>query len=181
MSDTSGVAGGDKMKFVMVGDIGVGKTTLVNTYMTGQFSDNVVPVECMRKTVTINNTPVTVEFVDSMGIETDKHQFFYIQKCIGCVFVFDRTSQESFNSLEQWYALVRRYGARDIHCVLVGNKSDETPIVNDNDVLQFAAAHQLMYSNVSAKIPDEINNTIKELIQSVFKSYHKKSKSCNML
>lgn len=58
------------MKFIIVGDVGVGKTSLISRFITGQFNpqhEMTVGIEFGQKKVGINNRTVKLQIWDTAG------------------------------------------------------------------------------------------------------------------
>jgi Ras-related protein Rab-1A len=48
----------------------------------------------------------------------------YYREAQGIVFVYDVTLPESFQNVLSWLEEVREFGEKDVHKLLIGNKSD---------------------------------------------------------
>lgn len=65
---------GDKfdyaIKFIVVGDVGVGKTSLISRFITGQFNPNhefTVGIEYGGKSIAVNNRILKLQIWDTAG------------------------------------------------------------------------------------------------------------------
>lgn len=61
-----------EMKFIMVGDIGVGKTSLISRFTTGECNHEheiTVGVQLGSKTIFVNNRTVKLQIWDTAGQE----------------------------------------------------------------------------------------------------------------
>lgn len=61
-----------EMKFIMVGDIGVGKTSLINRFTSGQYSRDheiTIGVQLGSKMVYVNNRAIKLQIWDTAGQE----------------------------------------------------------------------------------------------------------------
>lgn len=114
-------------KVLVVGDGGVGKTSLTLRFTTGSFRENYMPtlgVNFYSKTVHIDGLYVKLTIWDTGGQEKFKPLLpNYFRGGQGALVVFDVTNPESFRSVEDWVAQVKRY-CGDIPLILVGNKVD---------------------------------------------------------
>ena len=62
----------EHVKCVILGDTAVGKTTILNTYLNGNFNPklgNTIGACFWQKTITIDNNPCNISFWDTAGQE----------------------------------------------------------------------------------------------------------------
>lgn len=126
---------GNMLKIIVLGDSGVGKTSLMNRYVDERFSTEwkaTIGVDHKRKDgikVDDGKKDVTVQIWDTAGQERfhSLGTAFY-RGCDGCILVFDVTNYRSFDSLENWKEDFVLEGAPDdpktFPFVVVGNKVD---------------------------------------------------------
>ncbi len=58
------------IKYIVIGDVGVGKTSLISRFITGQFNPNhdlTVGIEFGDKKVNVNNRTVKLQIWDTAG------------------------------------------------------------------------------------------------------------------
>ncbi|BFU19676.1 GTP-binding protein, Ras family protein [Entamoeba histolytica HM-1:IMSS-B] len=168
-----------KMRIVFVGTFGVGKTSLIQQYCNEEFHENPVSIDKINKEDKRKKNVFDIEMVDSMGIEKDDpNNYFYFQKCHGCALVFDRTSQESFDALQQLYTNIKKYGSQDMSLILIGNKSDGSVVVQNGIAQQFATEHSMRYFALTAKQHSQVVESVEYLVDLIYKNYYKENKSC---
>jgi len=118
-----------RFKFVIVGDLRVGKTSIVRRFVDKKFSKD------YRSTIGLNILSHAFEFLDNdihinlwdIGAQKYFKRFrkTYYSGIQAAFIVFDLTNRESFNNIQTWYVeLIDFIGGRDIPIVLVGNKKD---------------------------------------------------------
>ena len=121
-----------KIKIIVVGDSGVGKTNLINRFATDKFDTNskaTIGVEFVYKTLKINKDIIKVEVWDTAGQERYKAiTSSYYKGAKGAIIVYDITNEDSFNNVESWMNDVVKKGQKDMQFLLLGNKKD---LVND--------------------------------------------------
>ncbi len=122
-----------RYKLALIGDGGVGKTTLINRYITGSFIKDysiTIGVEFYTKTLQFENKKVSLKIWDFAG--QDQYQFKnllpnYISGASGVIFQFDITRIPTIKNISTWLALLK-LGLEDrtdkIPILLVGGKSD---------------------------------------------------------
>ena len=119
----------DKVNIAFIGDIGVGKTTMINRYRTGEFKMEYVPTFGVEKsTITFgvydkdgdeekNKRNIQVECFDMSGENSLPINFSEMH---GVVLMFDLTNKNSYINLEFWMAKC----PQEIPIILLGNKND---------------------------------------------------------
>jgi Ras-related protein Rab-7A len=122
------------LKVVIVGDSGVGKTSLIHRYTTSRFLQEFKPTigaEFSNKEVEINGQTVVAQIWDTAGQERYQSlgvSFYRGADC--CGIVFDKTDRNSFENLETWRNAFLKHGApkedSEFPFVIIGNKADLT-------------------------------------------------------
>jgi len=114
------------LKLIVVGDGGVGKTTLIHRYLTGTYLDQRMTVGSGFATCDLNIEGVTITLAIWDFAGEERFRFLlptYCRGSLGCILAFDLTRPPTFYHLDQWLTLVRS-NTDDIPILLVGNKSD---------------------------------------------------------
>ena len=164
----------DIIKLVLLGNSGVGKTSIISRYIENIFNINESSTYCsnfFEKIITKNKKNYLLNIWDTAGQEKyhslGKH--FYKDAHIIC-FVFDYSNQKSLNSIiETWYPEVKIYGERCVAMGVVGNKCDlyeneDVAAVNEEEANKFANDINAVYKLVSAKNGDGINTLFEDLL-----------------
>jgi len=133
---------GKPKKIVLVGDGGVGKTTLMNLHTSGKFEPRYEPtigVEASPLSFLTNRGKITFNCWDTAGQEKygGLRDGYYIQ-ADGCIVMFSLDSRVSFRNTTDWLRnFWRVVGYRKPLIVLCGNKSDiEDRKVSPDDVAE---------------------------------------------
>ena len=117
-----------KIKIIVVGDSGVGKTNLVNRFTSNKFDTNsksTIGVEFVYKTLKINKEIIKVEVWDTAGQERYRSiTSSYYKGANGAIIVYDITDEDSFKNVESWMNEVIKKGKQNMQFLLVGNKKD---------------------------------------------------------
>lgn len=115
-------------KFILVGDTGVGKTSLISRFISGEFNidhEFTVGVEFGAKTITLANKLIKLQIWDTAGQEEFKAVTrSYYRSSAAALVVFDTTRKDTFRSVARWVEDIRNNGKKDSVLVLVGNKID---------------------------------------------------------
>lgn len=173
------------LKVIVVGDSGVGKTSIVGRY-TDKYSEKSKPTiaaSFSSRTEIIDNFKITFNIWDTAGTERYRsvNQIFYKQAYI-CLLVYDITKKDSFESLRSyWHGVVRENSTTGIIFGLAGNKVDlmENEEVEKNEVENFSQEIHAVFRLTSAlnniSIDDLFEALGKKFIQTdVFKDMFKK-------
>ena len=166
-----------KLKVVVVGDSGVGKTNLIKRFVSNTYNPNTkatVGVEFLSKSYKINDQVFKIEIWDTAGQERYKSiTAAYYKGAKGALIVYDITQKDSFENINKWMSEVRDKSTKDLKILIVGNKTD---LVNERQVSTEEAlskakelespvmeASALDGSNVKAAFYDLLKEMYKEI------------------
>jgi len=120
------------LKVIILGDSGVGKTSLMNQYVNKKFSNQykaTIGADFLTKEVMVDDRLVTMQIWDTAGQERFQSlgvAFYRGADC--CVLVFDVTIAKTFDNLESWRdEFLIQAAPRDpekFPFVVIGNKID---------------------------------------------------------
>ena len=116
-------------KFVIVGDPGVGKTSLLLRFTDDYFSaDHLATIggDFKNKIINIENQLFKLHIWDIAGEENFRttHRVYY-KGARGVILIYDVTDQNSFKNVHYWLKQIERNANDSIRKVLVGNKCDK--------------------------------------------------------
>ena len=136
-------------KVLVVGDVGVGKTSIVKRNVRGKFSNTkpTIGVDFVLKEVpdVIPNTLVRLQLWDVAGQERFKSLTrVYYKGATAAIVVFDSTSKDTLDGVEEWKQdldeKVELSDGQPIPCILLANKADlNSRFITENDLKKFAA------------------------------------------
>jgi small GTP-binding protein len=163
------------MKIMLVGDCGVGKTCLLNKYVTpsAKFPTSPKPtigIDYASKRMEVQNVPTYVHFWDLSGDEIyiEVRNEFY-PEANGIVLCYDCSNKESFDHLQQWIDEGSKYNADWSTSVIIGCKSDANVVVPKETAAQFARKFNTAAFQVSAKSGNGVDAAFTELLKMVQK------------
>ncbi|XP_078439753.1 ras-related small GTP-binding family protein isoform X2 [Wolffia australiana] len=159
-----------KVKLVLLGDSGVGKSCIVLRFVRGQFdptSKVTVGASFLSQTLALkDSTTVKFEIWDTAGQERYAALApLYYRGASAAVVVYDITSKESFQKAQYWVKELQKHGSPDIVMALVGNKADlqEGRSVPTQDASEYAEKNSMFSIETSAKTADNINLLFEEI------------------
>jgi len=136
-------------KVLVVGDGGVGKSTMVQRTSTGQFIPQKITIGTDLEIVQVQideDITVNLQIWDFAGER--RFRIFlpnYARGASGCLLCYDITRRTSFDSLEEWYGIVKN-NAVDPVFILVGEKLDLADIrrsVESTQAEEFKEKHNI--------------------------------------
>ena len=114
-----------KLKFILLGYTGVGKTTFFK-YFLGEKNTNclsTIGVELLTINAEINKEKITIELFDTAGQERYLSlSKIYIRNADGILLFFDVTNKESFESIDKWISDIKKVDKNDKEIIMIGNK-----------------------------------------------------------
>ncbi|CAO3656533.1 unnamed protein product [Mucor hiemalis] len=151
------------LKVIILGDSGVGKTSLMNQYVNKKFSGQykaTIGADFLTKEVMVDDKLVTMQIWDTAGQERFQSlgvAFYRGADC--CVLVYDVNNNKSYESLGQWHdEFLVQASPRDpdnFPFVVLGNKVDvdeSKRMVSQKRAMAFCQAKgNIPYFETSAK------------------------------
>ena len=163
-------------KVVLVGDSGVGKTSIINRYLK-QFKpneDSTIAAYYFCKNINIDGFNIDFEIWDTAGQEQYKSvNTLFFKNTYMCILVYDITSQKSFESLRNyWYDSVIENSSQDVIVSVAGNKCDlyEDEDVDEKEVKEFCDSIGAMHVLTSALLNTSIDQIFEDLAKKLVKS-----------
>ena len=164
------------IKIALVGDCGVGKSSIALRYTRNEFLSNYISTggaSYSNKIVEKNGEKLQLDIWDTAGQEKFRSlgKNFYRDAYI-ILMVYDITRQETFDNLKKiWYPEITQNGVEKPLLAVVGNKSDEYEndnTVNEEEARQFANEIKCIFQLVSAKNGDNVQNLFNVLLDTFF-------------
>ena len=156
-------------KVILVGDSGVGKTSIINRYLK-QYSENqkaTIGASYANKLEKIDDFEINFDIWDTAGQERFRsvNTIFYKEAYV-CIMVYDITKPESFESIKDyWYNTVSDNASGKIIYGVAGNKIDlyEEEKVDQNKVKEYCDSIDALFKATSARQNTCIDDIFKEL------------------
>lgn len=118
------------IKYVLVGDSGVGKTQLSRQFMNKTFvkdAQSTISMEFSTRAIPFEKCIIKAQVWDTAGQERyESMTKAYFRDALGAVLVYDICSRDSFLHLQNiWHSQVQMFGHKNMKLILVGNKVDK--------------------------------------------------------
>ena len=147
----------EEIKVILVGEMGTGKTSLINTAIGLQFQEKLASTttnSIMNKTMKINGKNYSINLWDTIGQEKYRSLTkIFMKGSKVVIFVYDITNKESFKELNYWFESTKDIINEQTVMGIVGNKSDLflKEEVSENEARQLAKEKGYEFALTSAK------------------------------
>lgn len=164
------------LKVIILGDSGVGKTSLMNQYVNKKFSKQykaTIGADFLTKEVMIDDKLVTMQIWDTAGQERFQSLgVAFYRGADSCVLVYDITDTKSFDSLAGWKEefLVQAAPTQpdDFPFVCCGNKADladSQRAVRKDKAQQWCDGFEMPLFECSAKESTNVESAFKRIAE----------------
>ena len=167
------------LKLAILGDPAVGKTSLIDKYITNSFRENYQPtlgVNIVSKEIRIEeiNSKIRLLLWDIAGqdkYELTRQSFF--QGCVGALLVYDITRYRTFEQISlKWLEDFKKFSRPDGVYVLIGNKSDlkdSIKVSSDEGKSLSREINAAEFIETSAKYGENVEKAFKKLVLHILK------------
>jgi small GTP-binding protein len=157
-------------KIILLGDKGVGKSSLINRYVSNKFNSEVVVGDIVKKKKLELDNRTTVELLINDSTQEEKlgkYTKHYFTDAHGALIMFDITNRQSFTNLQTWIDEVKANAPRDIVFCILGNKAD----LSSNRVVKFEEVQNIagddLYYEVSSKTGNNVSLAFEALAYAI--------------
>ena len=163
-----------KLKVVIVGDSGVGKSNLIKRFTTNEFNEHskaTVGVEFLSRSYKINDKIFKIEMWDTAGQERYKSiTAAYYKGAKGALIVYDTTSARSFENVDKWLGEIKEKAGKDIKLIILGNKIDlkDKKVVSTEQALTRAKELDIPLMETSAKDATNVKEAFHDLLKEMY-------------
>ncbi|CAJ1408992.1 unnamed protein product [Effrenium voratum] len=161
-------------KVVLLGDAGVGKTSLMHQYVDSSFVEDyasTIGVGFKIRSLRIQDQGVKMQIWDTAGQERYASLISaYFRGAHGVIIVYDVTNRATFEKVIAWAGKVQEH-ASDAALLIVGNKSDlDAPVVLPKEGDDLAASLGGLSVQTSAKSHETVEEAFDALASQMFKN-----------
>ena len=178
-SDSSKKVSCFELKLILVGDSGVGKSSLLSRYMNEVFTDQpctIIPDFKIKKINIDSFTSVKITIWDTCGQE--KYRSItknYFNDADGIILIYDVCDRKSFENLDKWIRDIKENSNKgEISTILCGNKIDIKPRnTSYEEGNNFAIDNGLLYCETSSKEGININIAFENIVKDILDKINK--------
>lgn len=160
-------------KYVVIGEAGVGKTSLVRQYVYNDYGDNyntTIGVDFSCKSIIIQDEMIRIQIWDTAGQEAFRSIInTYYKNTIGVIIVVDDETPDQIENIEYWR---NEYYKKQIHTdpivffMVIFNKIDKF----DNDktynlIQDYCDDNNILFYGTSAKSGCNVNECFRKFTQ----------------
>jgi small GTP-binding protein len=166
-------------KIIVLGDIAVGKTSVIGRYITNTFSEEYkssISCEYKEKKIDIDGQNIAnLQIWDTCGEE----KFMavtkqYYNNAHGAIVIYDLTEKKTFARLESWIESLKNNAPAKIAIMIAGNKSDlsDKKINFENELKPYKEKYQCY--EISAKSGANISLVFEDLTHKIIEKLNEK-------
>ena len=165
-------------KIIIVGNSGVGKTSITNNAVKNVFFESykaTIGMEIFSLFVKVNHKIIKLQIWDTCGQEIYRSLItnFYRNSSLA-VIVYSIDKKTSFKDIDLWLKELRLYSSPDIKIILIGNKSDleDKREVTYEEGAKYLEDDRIMsFYETSAKTGDNVKKLFEEIGIELYKDY----------
>ncbi|KAJ5077719.1 rab family [Anaeramoeba ignava] len=174
------------IKIILLGDMGVGKTSLIHSYVNQRFQEEyktTIGADFLNKKITIDENQIDLQIWDTAGQERFQslnHSYYRGSDC--CALVFDVTNRESFDGLSKWKEDFLQHSepedSESFPFVVIANKIDlkEQRVITEEEIKNWSLKNSNIRTfETSAKNFSNLDDVFIELANKGFERHSKVS------
>ena len=178
-------------KYIIIGDPSVGKSNLLMKFVNNRFTEEyqaTIGVEFGAKNIEFDQQIYRIQIWDTAGQENFRSiTRAYYKNSVCAMVVYDITSQESFEHVQNWIEDIRNQSPKTVLIILIGNKIDleDKRVVSYDEGNEFAMKNGIIFAETSAKTGDGIEEIFLKSAQEIAKKmsenyYDLNSETCGI-
>ncbi|POM64493.1 Rab8 family GTPase [Phytophthora palmivora] len=164
-----------KLKLLLLGDSGVGKTSLMRVFSGDEFSESMLAtagVDFKLRHINVADEAITLQIWDTAGQERfHRITATYYKGANGIVLVYDVSDRRSFDNVGYWMNNIRQYSSptQMPAMLLVGNKIDlPNRVVTLEEGQAAASQYDCRFIETSAKTSENTNGALETIARDAF-------------
>ena len=173
-------------KIVLLGEGGVGKTSLRRTYMGQNFSRSynvTIGADFAAQTIKVDDNSITANIWDLSGqIKFKIMRETYYRGATGSILVYDITRRETFLKLNDWVdELTKNNEGKIVPILIIANKQDLRDEVEESIPTKEGIAYaqelsdkfdmNVLYIEASAKTGENVQQAFEALIMGLYEDF----------
>ena len=169
-----------KLKLIVVGNQGTGKSSILNRFVNETFDEKyqaTVGLDFHSKNITIHDQDVRLIIYDTAGQEKFRSLIpMYIREAQIILFIYDISDKESFDSIPKWIQQVNDVINKEVVFALIGNKLDleSNRKVTFEEGKKLAEKSNYVFQEVSAKTGENFEKLFEvQIFEAVYNKFKK--------
>ncbi|EGR34677.1 Ras family protein, putative [Ichthyophthirius multifiliis] len=157
------------LKFLVIGDSGVGKTCVLLNYCEGTFTNvhlTTIGIDYKLKQEEIDGKRVKLQIWDTAGQERFKTiTVNYYKGAMGIVLAYSVTDPNSFKNIADWMKQINEHADANVKKIIIANKCDmkDDRKVSQKEGEELAEKYGVKYFETSAKDGQNIGEAFKSI------------------
>jgi len=157
-------------RIVIVGDAGVGKSSIVLKYTDNVFGQDGDNIDFRVKYEDLDGKRYKLQIWDTAGQEKFRQMSnSYYRAANAVIIAFDLNDPDSPEQLQGWIEEVTYFSNQvalnPLSFIVIGNKSDLEKKVNSNDITNIAKNANAIYIETSARTGENIQQAFQKIIE----------------
>ncbi len=162
------------VKLIVVGDSGVGKSSLMKRFVANEFIDSQPPtigIDFAFTVIEINGKRIKVQIWDTAGQERFRTiTNAYYRGAAGVIIVYDVSQSNTFDAISSyWLRTITENVGENCKKIIVGNKSDLDHEIETRDAQQFCKKNEVRFMEASAKTKENVDKVFTEFITEIYR------------
>jgi small GTP-binding protein len=163
-------------KIIIVGDSGVGKSSILKRAVQNRFDGSyqaTIGFEFLLMHFQVNDLKLKLQIWDTCGQEMYRSlvQGFYRNTSLALV-VYDVSQKKSYDGLDIWLKDIRQHTEQDLPIFIAGNKNDLKREVPYDEAKVFAQSNRTKnFTECSAKVGNNVKEIFFEAAKYLYKTY----------
>lgn len=161
-------------KIILMGDGGVGKSSLMKRFCQNHFDINsrtTLGIEFMYKNIKIDNKTIKCQIWDTAGQERFRSvTSAYYRGAVGGLMVYDMTNKKSFENIQRWVNEMQNHSDPNLQVMLVGNKLDlrKYSSVSTNEGKDLAEKLNYSFMETSALDATNVEKCVDQVVKNIY-------------
>ncbi|XP_063899976.1 uncharacterized protein LOC135119496 [Zophobas morio] len=159
-------------KLLLIGDSGVGKTSILFRFSDDSFSPtfiSTIGIDFKIRTIQLDDKNIKLQIWDTAGQERFRTiTTAYYRGAMGILLVYDVTSRGSFENITQWLSNIKSHASENVEKIILANKCDvEEREVSEEEGRALSEEHGITLIETSAKANINVYEAFEEIAKMI--------------